>query len=156
MKTLRIALLSPILMLAVFASCSSNPEDIRLADLQEPCDHIEALEVCADAIYDIALNATFKGQSFEDLSESDQERLDALLVKVMKIIRSGNKHLDARNDDYYYRQSWTSAYRICPSFESLEAKIKKLASQDQGAFYFIQNYIDELRESMNRFHIGGL
>ena len=156
MKTLRIALLSPILMLAVFASCSSNPEDIRLADLQEPCDHIEALEVCADAIYDIALNATFKGQSFEDLSESDQERLDALLVKVMKIIRSGNKHLDARNDDYYYRQSWTSAYRICPSFESLEAKIKKLASQDQGAFYFIQNYIDELRESMNRFDIGGL
>ncbi len=156
MKTLRIALLSPILMLSVFASCSSNPEDISLADLQGPCDHIEALEVCADAIYDIALNATFKGQSFEDLSESDQERLDALLVKVMKIIRSGNKHLDARNDDYYYRQSWTSAYRICPSFESLEAKIKKLASQDQGAFYFIQNYIDELRESMNRFHIGGL
>ena len=156
MKTLRIALLSPILMLAVFASCSSNPEDISLADLQGPCDHIEALEVCADAIYDIALNATFKGQSFEDLSESDQERLDALLVKVIKIIRSGKKHLDARNDDYYYRQSWTSAYRICPSFESLEAKIKKLASQDQGAFYFIQNYIDELRESMNRFHIGGL
>jgi len=156
MKMLRIALLSPILMLVVFASCSSNPEDIRLADLQEPCDHIEALEVCADAIYDIALNATFKGQSFEDLSESDQERLDALLVKVMKIIRSGKKHLDARNDDYYYRQSWTSAYRICPSFESLEAKIKKLTSQDQGAFYFIQNYIDELRESMNRFHIGGL
>lgn len=156
MKMLRIALLSPILMLVVFASCSSNPEDIRLADLQEPCDHIEALEVCADAIYDIALNATFKGQSFEDLSESDQERLDALLVKVMKIIRSGKKHLDARNDDYYYHQSWTSAYRICPSFESLEAKIKKLASQDQGAFYFIQNYIDELRESMNRFDIGGL
>ena len=156
MKTLRSALLSPILMLVVFASCSSNPEDISLADLQEPCDHIEALEVCADAIYDIALNATFKGQSFEDLSESDQERLDALLVKVMKIIRSGKKHLDARNDDYYYRQSWTSAYRICPSFESLEAKIKKLTSQDQGAFYFIQNYIDESRESMNRFDIGGL
>ena len=156
MKKLRIALLSPILMLAVFASCSSNPEDISLADLQGPCDHIEALEVCADAIYDIALNATFKGQSLEDLSESDQERLDALLVKVMKMIRSGNKHLDARNENYFYRESWTSTYRICPSFESLEAKMKKLAAQDQGAFYFIQNYIDELRESMNRFDIGGL
>lgn len=156
MKKLRIALLSPILMLVVFTSCSSNPEDISLADLQGPCDHIEALEVCADAIYDIALNATFKGQSFEDLSESDQERLDALLVKVMKIIRSGKKHLDARNDDYYYRQSWTSAYRICPSFESLEAKIKKLASEDQGALTFISDYIYQLQESMNRFDIGGL
>ena len=117
---------------------------------------------------EIALNATLEGKYYDELSERDRERLDAVLVKAIKIVRAGKKHIDAKQEksasreyreyrEYYDREEkWTSTYSMCPSFESLEAKIKKLAYQDQGAFYFIQNYIDELRESMNRFHIGGL
>jgi len=163
MKKLSIALLSSILMLVFFASCSSNPEDISLADLQEPCDYIEALEVCTDAIMEIALNATLEGKYYDDLSERDQERLDAVLVKAIKIVRAGKKHIDAKQEksasreyrEYYDREEkWTSTYSMCPSFESLEAKIKKLASEDQGAYYFIQNYFEQWKQSMDLFDIG--
>ena len=166
MKKLSIAILSSILMLVVFASCSSNPEDINLADLQEPCDYIEALEVCADAIMEIALNATLEGKYYDELSERDRERLDAVLVKAIKIVRAGKKHIDAKQEksasreyreyrEYYDREEkWTSTYSMCPSFESLEAKITKLVSEDQGAYYFIQNYFDQLGQSISLFDIG--
>jgi hypothetical protein len=160
MKKLSIALLCSILMLVFFASCSSNPEDISLADLQEPCDYIEALEVCTDAVMEIALNATLEGKTYDELSERDQERLDALLLKAIKIVLAGKKHIDAKQEksasreNYYREEKWTSTYSMCPSFESLEAKIKKLASEDQGAYYFIQNYFEQWKQSMDLFDIG--
>jgi len=105
MKMLRIALLSPILMLVAFASCSSNPEDISLADLQEPCDYIEALEVCTDAVMEIALNATLEGKTYDELSERDQERLDALLEKAIKIVLASKKHIDAKQEKSASREN---------------------------------------------------
>ena len=84
-------------------------------------------------------------------------------MKAVKIVRAGKKHIDAKQEksasreyrEYYDREEkWTSTYSMCPSFESLEAKITKLVSEDQGAYYFIQNYFDQLGQSIYLFDIG--
>jgi len=90
MKKLRSALLSPILMLVVFASCSSNPEDINITDLEEPCDFIDAIGQCLDAIIEIAEGV----DSPDKLSEDDKNRIEALSKKSEEISKKFAEKFD--------------------------------------------------------------
>ena len=46
MKKFSAYLASALLMVAVLSSCSTSPEDINVADLEEPCEYVDAMEDC--------------------------------------------------------------------------------------------------------------
>ena len=109
MKMLRIALLSPILMLVVFASCSSNPEDITVADLSEPCQSIDAMKACLDAAWDIVKD----DMSPEDVSNAEVDRLKAIEAKLKEI------------DTYSRKQGWPRK-PDCPNSKEISPTLRRV------------------------------
>jgi hypothetical protein len=81
MKKLSTYLASVLLMIVVLSSCSSSPENINVADLEEPCEFVDATEQCLDAIIQIAEGAG----SPDQLSEDDKKRIGELSKKGEEI-----------------------------------------------------------------------
>lgn len=124
MKKFSTYLASALLMSIVFTSCSSSPEDanavdqeevqatkpedINVADLEGPCEFVNAIEDCADALLDIV-----EGKDSPDqLSESDRNRGQALAEKLEELGETASKKFDEEPD--------------CPNVEQVGEKMMKL------------------------------
>jgi len=124
MKKFSAYLASALLMSVVFTSCSSspedanvvgqeevqatNPEDINVAGLQGPCEFVDAIEDCADALLGIVEGI----DSPDQLSESDRDRGQALTEKLEEIAETASKKFDEEPD--------------CPNVEQVGEKMMKL------------------------------
>jgi len=108
MKKFSAYLASALLMSVVFTSCSSSPEDINVADLEEPCEFVDAIEDCADALLDIVEGIDSPNQ----LSESDRDRGQALTEKLEEIAETASKKFKEEPD--------------CPNVEQVSEKMMKL------------------------------
>ena len=124
MKKFSTYLASALLMSVVFTSCSSgpedinvvdqekvqatNPEDINVADLEGPCEFVDAIEDCADALLGIVEGI----DSPDQLSESDRDRGQALTEKLEEIAETASKKFDEEPD--------------CPNVEQVGEKMMKL------------------------------
>ena len=133
MKKISTYLASALLMTVIFTSCSSSsddkseekngkdakqensnaskPEEIIVASLKEPCDYVEAIGQCLDAIIEIAEGV----DSPDKLSEDDKKRIKALSKKGEEI---GAK-FDEKFDD--------EEALDCPSAGEIMIKALKLA-----------------------------
>lgn len=81
MKKLSTYLASALFMMVILSGCSSSPEDINVADLEEPCEYVDATEQCLDAIIQIAEGV----DSPDQLSEDDKKRIEDLSKKGEEI-----------------------------------------------------------------------
>lgn len=124
MKRFSTFLASALLMSVVFTSCSSspedanvvdqeevqatNPEDINVAGLQGPCEFVDAIEDCADALLGIVEGI----DSPDQLSESDRNRGQALAKKLEELGETAAKKFDEEPD--------------CPNVEQVSEKMMKL------------------------------
>ena len=107
MKKISTYLASALLMSVVFASCSSSPEDINVADLEGPCEFVDAMGDCADALLGIVEGVDSPG----DLSESDRNRGQALSEKLNELMKTAEDKFDERP--------------YCPNMDDLEEKLRK-------------------------------
>ncbi len=108
MKKFSTYLASALLMLVVFTSCSSSPEDINVADLEGPCEFVDAMGDCADALLGIVEGV----DSPDQLSESDRNRGQALAKKLEELGETAEKKFDEEPD--------------CPNMEQVGEKMMKL------------------------------
>jgi len=90
MKKFSTYLASALLMMVIFTSCSSNPENINITDLEEPCDFVDAIGQCLDAIIEIAEGV----DSPDKLSEDDKNRIEALSKKSEEISKKFAEKFD--------------------------------------------------------------
>jgi hypothetical protein len=108
MKKFSTYLASALLMLVVFTSCSSSPEDINVADLEGPCEFVDAMGDCADALLGIVEGV----DSPDQLSESDRNRGQALAKKLEELGETAAKKFDEEPD--------------CPNMEEFMVKMMKV------------------------------
>ena len=107
MKKFSTYLASALLTLVVFTSCSSSPEDINVADLDGPCEFVDAMGDCADALLGIVEGV----DSPDQLSESDRNRGQALSEKLNELMKTARDKFDEEPD--------------CPNMDEVEEKLEK-------------------------------
>jgi len=107
MKKLSTYLASALFMMVVLSSCSSSPEDINVADLEEPCEYVDAMEDCLDAMLEIKDGV----DSPDELSESDKNRGQALAKKLEEIMNEGQEKFGRNEPD-------------CPNNEEIQRKMR--------------------------------
>lgn len=100
-----IKILSYMLVLISFISCSQKPEDIPVSDLKTGCDYVHAIEKCSDAIIDIVSN-----KKWGDLKHEDKEYVKILRNKIKELDKSMNKTI-------------VDEFKNCPSYERLKIKV---------------------------------
>ena len=87
MKKLSSYLACTLFMAVVLSSCSTSPENINVADLEEPCEFVDAMEECLDAMLEIKEGV----DSPDELSEPDKNRGQALAEKLEEIMNEGER-----------------------------------------------------------------
>ena len=116
MKKISTYLASALLTLVVFTSCSSDPAEIDVTNLEEPCDFVDAMQDIAEAGFEIL--ESVKGDESK-LTDDDKERSEALQKKMGEVIEeAGKKEIDF-NDCKDYK-----AYQ--EKVEELEEKMREL------------------------------
>ena len=82
MKKFSTYLASALLTLVVFTSCSSDPAEIDVAQLEEPCDYLDAMEAVVDEV--LAIQKSVNGDPSK-LTEDDLKRGQALSEKMEEL-----------------------------------------------------------------------
>lgn len=116
MKKFSTYLAGALLSLVVFTSCSSDPAEVDVTKLDEPCDFVNAMEDIAEAGFEIM--ESVKGDESK-LTDDDKERGEALQKKMGELLKAaGEKKINITDCEDY------KAYQ--EKMEELEEKMREL------------------------------
>jgi len=100
----------------MLTSCSQEPTEIKLSDLDTACDYQDAIEKCLDAIIEIKddnnINTALSSSNVSELPEEQQEIMRQLESKWMEIELAAKKKFT------------TAEMEECPNFEKFLEKYK--------------------------------